>query len=404
MQYRQDFPLLNIKENDESIVYLDNAATSQKPYQVLKTISDYYKVDNANIHRGVYELSERATSKYEQVRVKVANLINAKAYEIVFTRSTTESINWIARSYEQILKPNDEIVISYAEHHSNLVPWQNLAQLTGAKLKYIKLNKAGQIDLADASKVITDQTRIVSVAHVTNVLGSINPIKQLAKLAHKHHSVIVVDGAQAAGHMQVDVQALAVDYYAFSAHKMLGPTGVGVLWGRYKLLEKMTPIQFGGEMIEEVSLQSSTYKMPPLKFEAGTQNIAGVVGFGSAIDYLNQVGLNNISKIEQELMNYLVNELQKLPYVTIYGSKHETGILSFNLENIHPHDVATALDMQGICVRAGHHCAQVMMDQLGVNATVRVSVYFYNTRQDIDRLIKAIKTTEEYFNGTSKVR
>ncbi|HLQ39887.1 MAG TPA: cysteine desulfurase [Tetragenococcus sp.] len=401
---RKDFPILDQIVNDEELVYLDNAATSQKPEAVLQRIEDYYHRDNANVHRGVHTLAERATKSYEASREKVRQLLNAKeTAEVLFTRGTTTSLNWVARSYgDAFVKAGDEIVITVMEHHSNVVPWQQLAKRKKAVLKYISLNDEGMLDMDDAKKQITDQTAIVSVAHASNVLGVINPIKELAQIAHQHGAVLVADGAQAAPHMPVDVQALDVDFYALSAHKMCGPTGIGALYGKRQWLEKMEPVEFGGEMIDFVHAFDSTWTELPWKFEAGTPNIAGGIGFGAAIDYLNQIGLDEVHQHEADLVSYVLPKLQAIEGLKIYGpqdpQKH-TGVIAFNLDNLHPHDVATALDMEGVAVRAGHHCAQPLLSYLDVSATTRASFYFYNTKEDADRLVEAIKATKEFFNN-----
>lgn len=402
--WRQDFPILKQQVNDEPLVYLDNAATTQKPQQVLDVIEAYYQQDNANVHRGVHTLAERATKSYETARKKVQQFIQAKSTkEILFTRGTTTSLNWVAKSYGDLaVEKGDEIVISYAEHHSNIVPWQQLAKRKGAKLVYIELTDDGYLDLEDAKAKITDQTKIVSLAHVSNVLGGINPIKTLTELAHQHGAVMVVDGAQSTPHMPVNVTELDVDFYAFSGHKMCGPTGIGVLYGKQALLEKMEPVEFGGEMIDFVYPQESTWSELPWKFEAGTPNIAGGIGLGAAIDYLTAIGMDTIHQYEQELVAYVLPKLEAIEGVTIYGPKDpkdHTGVIAFNIEGLHPHDVATALDMEGVAVRAGHHCAQPLLQYLKVPATARASFYFYNTKEDADRLVDAILATKEFFQN-----
>lgn len=399
---RNDFPILFQEVNDEPLVYLDNAATTQKPKQVLDVLRHYYETDNANVHRGVHTLAERATADYENSREKVRAFINAKeTAEVLFTRGTTTGLNWLARSYgDAFIKAGDEIVISYMEHHSNIIPWQQLAQRSGATLRYLPLTAEGFIDLDEAKTIINEKTAIVSLAYVSNVLGVINPIKELATLAHSNGAVMIVDGAQATPHMQVDVQALDADFFVFSGHKMCGPTGIGVLYGKRSLLEQMEPVEFGGEMIDFVRLYESTWKELPWKFEAGTPNIAGAIALGGAIDYLNEIGMDTIHQYEQELVAYVLPKLQAIGGVTIYGPQdpeHHTGVIAFNLDGIHPHDVATALDMEGVAVRAGHHCAQPLMNYLDVPATARASFYFYNTKADADRLVQAIQATKEFF-------
>lgn len=399
---RQDFPILFQEVNDEPLVYLDNAATTQKPKQVLATMTHYYSANNANVHRGVHTLAERATHDYEAAREKVRRFLNAQeTAEILFTRGTTTSLNWVAQSYgDAFAKAGDEIVISYMEHHSNIIPWQQLAKRTGATLKYIELTEEGFLDLEHATSIITEKTKIVSVAHASNVLGVINPIQELAAIVHEKGGILVVDGAQSAPHIKIDVQSLDCDFFAFSGHKMCATTGTGVLYGKRKWLEQMEPVEFGGEMIDFVGLQDSTWKEPPWKFEAGTPNIAGVIALGAAIDYLESIGLAGIHQYEEELVGYVIPKLQAIEGLTIYGPKdpaHRTGVISFNLENLHPHDVATALDMEGVAVRAGHHCAQPLLKYLGVAATARASFYIYNTKADADRFVQAILATKEFF-------
>ena len=402
---KKDFPILFQEINDEPLVYLDNAATSQKPQQVLDALNTYYQRDNANVHRGVHTLAERATAKYEMARQKVKTFINAKeTAEVLFTRGTTTSLNWVAKSFgEANVNEGDEIVISYMEHHSNIIPWQQLAKKQKATLRYIELTPTGELDLASAKKLITAKTKIVAIAHVSNVLGVVNPIAELTEIAHQVGAVMVVDGAQSVPHMAVDVQQLDVDFYAFSGHKMLAPTGIGVLYGKRSLLEKMEPIEFGGEMIDFVYLEDSTWKELPWKFEAGTPNIAGAIGLGAAIDYLTELGMEDIHHYEQELVAYVLPKLQEIPGITIYGPTDpakRTGVITFNLEGVHPHDLATAMDMEGVAVRAGHHCAQPLMNYLEVNSTARASFYFYNTKSDADTFIKALLATKEFFaNG-----
>ena len=381
---RKDFPILFQEVNDEPLVYLDNAATTQKPTQVLDVLRHYYEHDNANVHRGVHTLAERATADYENSREKVRAFINAKeTAEVLFTRGTTTGLNWLARSYgDAFIKEGDEIVISYMEHHSNIIPWQQLVERTGAVLRYLPLTDQGFIDMTAAKDIINEKTAIVSLAYVSNVLGVINPIKELAEMAHANNAVMIVDGAQATPHMAVDVQALDADFFAFSGHKMCGPTGIGVLYGKRQWLEQMEPVEFGGEMIDFVNLFDSTWKELPWKFEAGTPNIAGAIALGAAVDYLNEIGMENIHRYEQELVDYVLPKLHEIDGITTYGPqdpKHHTGVIAFNLDGIHPHDVATALDMEGIAVRAGHHCAQPLMNYLNLPATARASFYFYNT-------------------------
>ena len=407
---RADFPILDQEVNGEPLVYLDNAATAQRPTPVLKQLMHFYQTDNANVHRGVHTLAERATADYEAARRTVQAFINAaKPEEIVFTKGCTDALNLVAATYgEANIKAGDEIVISIAEHHSNLIPWQQLAKKKGATLKYIGLTDEGELDMAQARELITAKTKLVAIAHATNVLGTVNPIKELAELAHTHGAVLVADGAQAVPHMPVDVQDLDADFYAFSGHKLMAPTGIGVLYGNAALLEAMPPYQYGGEMIGEVHRQESTWAPIPYKFEAGTQNIAGAVGLAAAIDYLNQLGMDKVAVHEQALVDRLLPQLAQIPEVTVYGphdpAKH-TGVVAFNLGHLHPHDLATALDMEGIAVRAGHHCAQPLMEELGVPATARASFYIYNSLADVDRLVAAIKKAKEFFRiGTGETK
>ncbi|HEL1670124.1 TPA: cysteine desulfurase [Streptococcus suis 2651] len=399
---RKDFSILDQVVNDEPLVYLDNAATTQKPQQVLDVLADYYQKDNANVHRGVHTLSERATARYEAARQKVADFIQAKSSkEILFTRGTTTSLNWVAQFAKEILQPDQEVIISVQEHHSNIIPWQQACQQTGAKLRYVTL-KDGELDMDHLRSLLSSKTKFVSLAHVSNVLGGVVPIGEIAELVHQVGAYLVVDGAQSVPHMGVNVQELDVDFYAFSGHKMLGPTGIGVLYGKEELLNLMSPVEFGGEMIDFVYEQSATWKELPWKFEAGTPNIAGAIGLGAAIDYLTEIGMDAIQAHEAELVDYVFPKLQAIPGLTIYGSQDlskRTGVIAFNLDDLHPHDVATALDYEGVAVRAGHHCAQPLLRYLQVPATVRASFYIYNTKADCDKLVEAIIKTKEFFNG-----
>ncbi|MGU7968083.1 cysteine desulfurase [Streptococcus suis] len=399
---RKDFSILDQVVNDEPLVYLDNAATTQKPQQVLDVLADYYQRDNANVHRGVHTLSERATARYEAARQKVADFIQAKSSkEILFTRGTTTSLNWVAQFAKEILQPDQEVLISVQEHHSNIIPWQQACQQTGAKLRYVTL-KDGGLDMDHLRSLLSSKTKFVSLAHVSNVLGGVAPIGEIAELVHQVGAYLVVDGAQSVPHMAVNVQELDVDFYAFSGHKMLGPTGIGILYGKEELLNRMSPVEFGGEMIDFVYEQSATWKELPWKFEAGTPNIAGAIGLGAAIDYLTEIGMDAIQAHEAELVDYVFPKLQAIPGLTIYGSQDlskRTGVIAFNLDDLHPHDVATALDYEGVAVRAGHHCAQPLLRYLQVPATVRASFYIYNTKADCDKLVEAIIKTKEFFNG-----
>ncbi|MDX5015576.1 cysteine desulfurase [Streptococcus anginosus] len=400
---RRDFPILDQIVNDEPLVYLDNAATTQKPTQILEAIAAYYEKDNANVHRGVHTLAERATAAYEAARERVRSFIHAASTkEVLFTRGTTTSLNWVARYAENVLQPGDEVLISVMEHHSNIIPWQEACKKTGARLIYAYL-KDGILDFADFWSKLTEKTRFVALAHVSNVLGVVNPIKEIAELVHQANALLVVDGAQSVPHMKIDVQDLDVDFFAFSGHKMLGPTGIGVLYGKEELLERMSPVEFGGEMIDFVYEQEATWKELPWKFEAGTPNIAGAIGLAAAIDYLDKIGMETVHQYEQELIAYAFPKLQAVEGLTIYGSEDLTqrsGVISFNLAGLHPHDVATALDYEGVAVRAGHHCAQPLLSYLGVAATVRASFYLYNTKADCDKLVEALQKTKEFFNGT----
>lgn len=400
---RKDFSILDQIVNDEPLVYLDNAATTQKPTQVLETIAAYYAKDNANVHRGVHTLAERATAAYEAARERVRSFIHAASTkEVLFTRGTTTGLNWVARYAESVLQPGDEVLISVMEHHSNTIPWQEACKKTGARLIYAYL-KDGMLDLADFRSKLTEKTRFVALAHVSNVLGVVNPIKEIAELVHQANALLVVDGAQSVPHMKIDVQDLDVDFFAFSGHKMLGPTGIGVLYGKEGLLERMSPVEFGGEMIDFVYEQEATWKELPWKFEAGTPNIAGAIGLAVAIDYLDKIGMETVHQYEQELIAYVFPRLQAVEGLTIYGSEDLTqrsGVISFNLAGLHPHDVATALDYEGVAVRAGHHCAQPLLSYLGVAATVRASFYLYNTKADCDKLVEALQKTKEFFDGT----
>lgn len=397
---REQFPILNQEVNGHPLVYLDNAATSQKPLAVIEAVERYYKFANANVHRGVHTLGSRATDAYEGARERVARFLNARfAEEIIFTRGTTTALNLVAASYARsVCKEGDEIVITPMEHHSNLIPWQQAAKATGATLKYIPLRDDGSIALEDAEKTITSRTKVVSVVHVSNVLGVTNPVKQIAEIAHRNGAVMVVDGAQSAPHMKIDVQDLGCDFFALSGHKMCGPTGIGALYGRRELLEKMEPIEYGGEMIDHVDLYESTWKDIPWRFEGGTPIIAGAVGLAAAIDFLEQVGLDRILEHEKMLSAYAIERLSGIDGITIYGPReNRAGLVTFNLGNIHPHDVATVLDSYGIAIRAGHHCCQPLMRWLKVSSTARASFYLYNTKEEIDRLAEGLIKTKEFF-------
>lgn len=400
-ELREQFPILNQEVNGHPLVYLDSAATSQKPRQVLDAIKKYYEWDNANVHRGVHTLGSRATDAYEGAREKVARFLNATSpEEIVFTRGTTTALNLVAASYgKAVLKPGDEIVITPMEHHSNLIPWQQVAKATGATLKYLPLQNDGTISLDDVEATLTANTKIVSVMHVSNVLGLVNPVKEIAEIAHRYGAAMVVDGAQSVPHMKIDVQALDCDFFAFSGHKMCGPTGIGALYGKKSLLQNMEPIEFGGEMIDFVDLYESSWKDAPWRFEGGTPIIAGAVGLGAAIDFLQEIGLDTIHQHELKLAAYAYDKLSMIDGITIYGPEEDRiGLVTFNLDDIHPHDVATVLDAKGIAIRAGHHCCQPLMRWLEVSATARASFYLYNTEEDIDQLVSALLETKEYFS------
>lgn len=400
---REDFPILGQSVHDEPLVYLDNAATTQKPKQVLKTLTHYYETNNANVHRGVHTLAERATADYEAAREKIRAFINAKtSKEILFTRGTTTGLNWVAQFATEQLSKGDEVMISIMEHHSNIIPWQEVCRKTGAKLTYVYL-KDGQLDLDDLRSKLSSKTKFVSIAHVSNVLGCTNPVKEIAELAHQVGAYMVVDGAQSIPHMKIDVQDLDCDFFAFSGHKMMGPTGIGVLYGKKELLNAMSPVEFGGEMIDFVYEQEATWKELPWKFEAGTPNIAGAIALGAAVDYLTGIGMDAIHAYEQELVDYVLPKLQAIEGLTVYGpqeTKEHSGVIAFNLDGLHPHDVATALDYEGVAVRAGHHCAQPLIHHLGISSAARASFYIYNTKEDCDKLVEAIEKTKEFFHGT----
>ncbi|XOK63098.1 cysteine desulfurase [Paenibacillus elgii] len=397
---RSQFPILHQDVNGHPLVYLDSAATSQKPVSVIEAVKRYYELDNANVHRGVHTLGSRATDAYEGAREKVRRFINASSTEeIIFTRGTTTAINLVASSYARaVCGEGDEIVITPMEHHSNLIPWQQVAKATGAVLKYIPLQPDGTISLADVEKTITERTKMVSVVYVSNVLGVVNPVKEIAEIAHRHGAKVMVDGAQSTPHLKVDVQALGCDFYALSGHKMCAPTGIGALYGRKELLMEMEPIEFGGEMIDHVGLYDSTWKDLPWKFEGGTPIIAGAVGLGAAIDFLESIGLDAIEQHEKQLAAYAMERMLQIDGLTIYGpQQNRAGLITFNLDDVHPHDVATVLDADGIAVRAGHHCCQPLMRWLNVTATARASFYLYNTEADVDRLVASLIKTKEYF-------
>ena len=397
---RQDFPILHQEINGKPLVYLDNAATSQKPKQVIEALDKYYQQDNANIHRGVHTLSERATTDYEAARGKVRDFISAGSdKEIIFVRGATEGINLIAQSYGRTnLNPGDEIIISTMEHHSNIVPWQLLCEQTGAVLKIIPINDDGELIMEEFEKLLGPKTKIVSVVHISNALGTINPVQHIIDRAHEYNAVAIIDGAQAAPHADIDVQALNCDFYVFSGHKLFGPTGIGVLYGKTHLLEAMPPWQGGGDMIKMVSFEETMYADLPFKFEAGTPHIAGVIGLGAAIDYVNAIGLDAITAYEHDLLEYATAKASGVEGLRLIGTaEKKVSILSFIMESIHPHDIGTILDHEGVAIRTGHHCAMPVMTHFNVPATARASFAFYNTFDEVDRLVEAIEKAREVF-------
>ncbi|WP_299394433.1 cysteine desulfurase [uncultured Gelidibacter sp.] len=393
---RKDFPILKRQVNGKSLVYFDNAATSQTPQQVIDVIVDYYSNYNANIHRGVHTLSQEATDKYEQARLKIQKHFNAKAsHEIIMTSGTTHGINLVASGFTALLEKGDEIIVSALEHHSNIVPWQMLCERTGAILKVIPMNDEGELVMSAYTDLLSDKTKLVFVNHISNALGTINPIEFIIQKAHAVGAAVLIDGAQACPHVKPDVQALDVDFYVASAHKMCGPTGVGMLYGKEEWLNKLPPYQGGGEMIAEVTFENTTYADLPHKFEAGTPNICGGIAFGAAIDYMNTIGFDKIAAYEHELLDYATAELLKIEGLKIYGTaKEKTSVISFNLEGIHPYDVGTLLDKMGIAVRTGHHCAQPIMNYFKIPGTIRASFAFYNTKEEIDALVSATKKAQ----------
>ncbi|MBF0752947.1 cysteine desulfurase [Jeotgalicoccus nanhaiensis] len=399
---RQDFPILGEQVNGKDLIYLDTSATSQTPLKVIEAMNDYYREYNSNVHRGVHTLGTKATDAYEKARMKVRSFINAKRFEeIVYTRGTTAAINLVARSFgDLVIEEGDEIVVNEMEHHANIVPWQQLAKRKGAELVFIPLEEDGTIALDNVEKAMSDKTKIVAITHVSNVLGTINDIKSIAEIAHAHNAYISVDGAQAVPHMAVDVQDLDVDFYAFSGHKMLGPTGIGILYGKAELLDKMEPIEYGGDMIDYVYKTESTWTDLPVKFEAGTPMIAEAVGLNAAIDYITELGLDNIYQHEKELVRYAYDKMSAIEGIEIYGpgKDNRAGLITFNLKGVHPHDLATALDSEGIAVRAGHHCAQPLMKWCKASSTARASFYIYNTIEEIDQFIESLEKTKEFFS------
>lgn len=391
---RSDFPLL---ESNKELVYLDSAATSIKPQIVIEKINEYYTKYGVNIHRGVYDLSGIATNEYEELRNVVAKFINSKPEEVVYTKGTTDGINKLAYMLEDRINENDEIIVSLLDHHSLIMPWQNIALKKKAKLVFVDLNENNQITVENFKKCLNKNTKIVALTHVSNVLGVISPVKEITKLAHEHGAIVILDGAQSVPHMKVDVKDLDVDFLAFSGHKMMAPTGTGILYGKYKLLNSLNPVEFGGDMNDGVEKYSSTYKDAPEKFEAGTQNIEGVIAFKKAIEYLSNLGLDNVHAHSKELAKYVVEQIKDNPLVELYTKNPESGIVTFNIKDVHPHDVATFLSSYNICIRAGHHCAQLITHHLGCMGTVRASFYIYNTLDDAKKLVEAINAAADYF-------
>ena len=390
---RSDFPILKRKINGYNFIYFDNAATSQKPNIVIDSISDYYKNYNSNIHRGVHTISQEATDAYENARVKVQKHFNIQSsHEIIFTSGTTHSINLVANGFQDLLNDEDEIIISGLEHHSNIVPWQMMAEKNGAKIKIIPINENGELDMEVYNTILNNKTKLVFVNHVSNALGIINPIKTIIEQAHKLNAAVLIDGAQASAHFKTDLQELNADFYTTSAHKLCGPTGIGMLYGKEKWLKKLPPYQGGGEMISDVTFEKTTYAELPHKFEAGTPNVSGAIAFGVALDYLNGINFEKIYKYESSLLDYATKKLKSIPNLKIYGeSKNKTSVISFNIQGIHAYDIGALLDKFGIAVRTGQHCAQPIMDHFGISGTVRVSLSFYNTKKEIDVLYKSLK-------------
>ena len=404
MDYKNDFPILKIKD----IVYLDSGATTQKPIQVINAVDEFYKNSNANPHRGAYSLSIEATEIYENTRTKIAKFINAKSRdEIIFTKNASESLNLIAYSYGlDNLKEDDEVVISIMEHHSNLVPWQEITKRTKSKLNYMYINDEFELSDDEIENKITDKTKIVGITHISNVLGTINNIEKIIKYAHKKGAIVIVDASQSIPHTKIDVEKLDADFLVFSGHQMLAPLGIGILYGKKELLNNMNPFLMGGDMIEYVYEQNTTYAPLPNKFEAGTQNVGGVVGLGAAIDYINNIGYDKIKEIEDTVVNYAISELKKLDFLELYltpNIENHSGVISFNIKGVHPHDVASILDSNNVCVRSGNHCAQPLMRFLGIDSTCRASFYFYNTKDDVDKLVESLKKAYEMFKKYIKI-
>jgi len=402
---RADFPVLQRQVHGKPLVYLDNAATSQKPRIVIDKLSEFYSHYNANVHRGIHALSEEATDAYEEAREKVKDFINAEsARNIVYTKGTTESINLVANAWgRKFLEPGNEIVLTYMEHHSNIVPWHIVARDTGAKIRGAELTADGRLDLDSLEDLLNEKTKLVAVTQMSNVLGTINPIRQITEMAKKVNAKVLVDGAQGAAHSPTDVREMGCDFYTFSGHKMCGPTGVGILYGKYDVLDEMDPFLGGGEMIDEVHLDHSTYKEPPWKFEAGTPNIAQAIGLGYAIDYLNNIGMEKILEHESDLMNYTMRRMNYFEDIEVFGPLGKRGgIVSFTMDGTHPHDIATIVDQEGVAIRAGHHCAQPLMRKLGIGSTARISIYFYNTTDEIDIFFQALHKVREIFGNVAE--
>lgn len=396
-QIRKDFPILQRKVHNKPLVYFDNAATSQKPKQVIDALNFYYNNYNANVHRSIHQLGEEATAAYEKSREKIAEFINAQYEETIFTKNSTEGLNLLAYSLTSGLKPGDEIVISQLEHHSNFVPWQQMAKHLNLKLKFIEINENAELDKESIKKNITKKTKVVSIGHISNAIGTINPVEKIAKIAHENGALMVVDGSQAAPHMPLDMKKINSDFYVFTGHKMLGPTGVGVVYGRKELLEGMRPFLYGGEMINEVKFDGTTFNKLPWKFEAGTPNIAEGIGLGIAVDYLTKVGMQNILSRDRELLDYAMEKIREVGGITVYGPKERASILSFNVKGVHAHDVSQILDSEGVAIRAGHHCCMPLMSVLGISSTARASFYLYNTEQEVDTFINAIHKVKKVF-------
>ena len=399
-EIKSDFPTLNQKINGNDLVYLDNAATTQKPKSVINSVNEYYKKTNSNIHRGVHTLSQEATEKYENARIKIAKFINStNEKEIIFVRGATEAINLVANSYVRpLLQPNDQIIITEMEHHANIVPWQIICKEKEAELKILPMNSKGELIVDELEKIITKKTKFMAINHVSNSLGTINDVRKIVEIAHKHNIRILIDGAQAVQHIPIDVKEIDADFYCFSGHKIYAPTGIGILYGKKKLLDEMPPYQGGGDMIKSVTFEKTIYNEVPNKFEAGTPNISGAIGLGTAIDYIQDIGIDNIAKHESELLNYATEKIKEIKGVKIIGNaKDKASVLSFTMENIHPHDIGTIMDSHGVAIRAGNHCTQPVMDFYSIPATARASFAIYNDKTDVDKLISSVKKTMEVF-------